>query len=444
MAAMTTATAAHHHPSTELDSGTADSLSVASTPRSIHPNGVHDDSNPPAPVPAAPTQRVRFMCSFGGKILPRPHDNQLRYIGGDTRIVAVNRHTTFSALISKLSKLCGTPNISIKYQLPNEDLDSLITVTTDEDVENMMDEYERLVQTQKSARLRIFLFSTDADSRTSSISSLLDGSTKREHWFLDALNGGSGRGPGLERGQSEVSSIVSEVPDYLFGLDNSDDAPREPKLRNTIKSHLSENHPGSDPGSPNPVVSSPFHSTSSSLAPPPSVPAIPDLPPVKTKPVNSAPVTESGKETPVEGVPEAGENQTVVSQQNGYASSPMWHYPGPAMQPVPVYYYPARPGNLPVQQVPMGAQYVQQIPVHSGQVYSHQVSGMGQVYGGGRPMAAVDPISGRVLTEGVNQPIYYNVRNGGMVQNYPGMVVSGAEEIQGPGGDGKMGRISQS
>ena len=78
----------------ELDSGAADS--VVSSPRP----GYHVSHDP----------RVRFMCSFGGKILPRPHDNQLRYVGGDTRIVAVHRSTTFSTLITKLSKLSGASN----------------------------------------------------------------------------------------------------------------------------------------------------------------------------------------------------------------------------------------------------------------------------------------------------------------------------------------------
>lgn len=363
-------------------------------------------------------------------------------------MVAINRHTTFSSLLSKLSKLSGTSNVSIKYQLPNEDLDALITVTTDEDVENMMDEYDRLVPTHKSSRLRIFLFSTDSDSRPSSISSLLDGSTKREHWFLDALNSGSGRGPGLERGQSEVSSIVSEVPDYLFGLDNSDDAPRESNSKLRIKSILSETHPGSDPGSPAPVVSSPFYSASSSLAPP-SMPGIPDLPPVRTKLVNPVQISEPSKEAPVEGGVEGGE--TVVPQQTGYTSNPMWHYPSPTVQSVPFYYVsgPVRAGNVPVQPVPIGAPYVQQISVPPGQVplgFNHPVSSLGQVYGGGgaRSIPAVDPMSGRIVTEGVNQPIYYGVRNAGVVPTYQGMVVSGAEDIQGPGLDVKMGRVSQS
>ena len=86
---------ASHHPS-ELDSYATDS--VASSPRSDHqPHDVHT--------------RIRFMCSFGGKIVPRPHDNQLRYVGGDTRIVSVHRATNFSGLLTRLSKLSGiSPN----------------------------------------------------------------------------------------------------------------------------------------------------------------------------------------------------------------------------------------------------------------------------------------------------------------------------------------------
>nr|GFB93208.1 putative octicosapeptide/Phox/Bem1p family protein [Tanacetum cinerariifolium] len=92
-----------HYPPEQLPATTTVD-SVASSPRSDHldnnnhPPRVYDDNIAQA--------RVRFMCSFGGKILPRPHDNQLRYVGGDTRIVSVLRHnTTFASLLNKLSKL---------------------------------------------------------------------------------------------------------------------------------------------------------------------------------------------------------------------------------------------------------------------------------------------------------------------------------------------------
>ncbi|KAI3466623.1 hypothetical protein Pfo_023286 [Paulownia fortunei] len=372
------------------------------------------------------------MCSFGGKILPRPHDNQLRYVGGDTRIVAVHRHTNFSSLLSKLSKLSGTTNISIKYQLPNEDLDALITVTADEDVENMMEEYDRLSLGQKSARLRLFLFPTDNnDSRPSSINSLLDGSAKRENWFVDALNGGQAAGPVLERGRSEVSSIVSEVPDYLFGLDNSDDALKEgTKIKN--KNILNDNISISDPGSPAPIVSSPFCSTSSSLAPP-SLHVIPDLPPVKTKPVNTVQVVESEMV-----------NEKMVPQATGYSGGPMWHYPNPAVQSMPaVYYVPGshvQAGNASVQPVQIRAQFVQPYPIAPSQV-PIGFAGVNQVYGAGvRPYE----MPARIITDNASQALYYGARNMAVVPgSYPGMMISGGEEMQGSGPDVMSGRVSQ-
>ncbi|CAA2982556.1 uncharacterized protein LOC111368731 [Olea europaea var. sylvestris] len=421
------------HPVTELDSGTADS--VSSTPRSEH-HHLHDDSA------AVQHTRVRFMCSFGGKILPRPHDNLLRYVGGDTRIVAIHRHITFSSFLSKLSKLSGTTNISIKYQLPSEDLDSLITVTTDEDVENMMDEYDPLSQNQKMARLRLFLFSTDADSRASSISSLLDGSAKRQNWFSDALNGGWG--PVLERGRSEVSSIVSEVPDYLFGLDNSDDAIRESKLKNK-----NDNVSFSDPGSPTPVVSSPFCSTASSLAPP-STPGIPDIPPLRTKPVNPnlVPAVEHKYSQAIEGVAEVVTDK-MGHPQTGFSGAPMGHYPVQTVQhiPTPAVYYvpgPVQTGSNLFPPVPIQTRY-QQLPLAPGQVpvgypQSQPIPGVNLVYGAG-----VMPyeMTTRLMQESANQKVYFRTRDAVPIPgSYPGTVISGREEMQGFGKEGTAGRVS--
>ncbi|KAF9587484.1 hypothetical protein IFM89_003423 [Coptis chinensis] len=372
--------------------------SVTSSPRSDHqPSDIHP--------------RVRFMCSFGGQILPRPHDNQLRYVGGDTRIVAVHRSTTFSSLLTKLSKLSNNPEITVKYQLPSEDLDALISVTTDEDVENMMDEYDRLILSgnSKVARLRLFLFPAGVSraNSISSISSLLDGS-RREHWFFDALNGGSASGT-LERGRSEVSSIMSEVPDYLFGLDNIDEN-RESKLKN--RNVLSENVSVSDPGSPSPgVISSLYCSTTS----------VPDLPPVKTKVDIPITVFMDRKENQID----TGEK--FVAQQTSYPSNTMWNYvpearyqhPAPLQpQPMPVYYVPGLvPGsNVPVpvqvQQVPIQVPFIQRIPSPVGQIptsYRHQVPVVGQVYGAG--IRAVGPVDGYEYQAGMKQdgmsPVYY-------------------------------------
>ncbi|KAH7429840.1 hypothetical protein KP509_09G068200 [Ceratopteris richardii] len=60
-------------------------------------------------------------------------------------------------LSSKLEKLFG-PNLCFKYQLPNEDLDTLISVTCDDDVENLIEEYDRNEARDGTSRLRAFLF----------------------------------------------------------------------------------------------------------------------------------------------------------------------------------------------------------------------------------------------------------------------------------------------
>lgn len=319
-----------------------------------------------------------------------------------------------------------------------------------------MEEYDRIAQNQnpRSARLRLFLFTKgDDDSRASSISSLFDGAANREHWFFDALNSSAT----LERGPSEASSIVSEVPDYLFGLDISDETqPRELKMKSRFVLH--EHVSLSDPGSPAPVVSLPFCSNSSA----PIVPSMPDLPSVKAKPDNPVAKVGSKQSGQVDGYAETVEPQTQQPiQQTGYSGQPMWqyvpdsHYSGPSVQQIPVYYVPGpvQPASAPVQPVPFRAQYIQQqYPVLGGQVpvgYHQPVAGSGQVYGGAvRPVVTMDhayePTMRVVPAEGVNQQVYYGVRNEGLVQGYPGMIVPGGEGLGRTGSDVKPGQISQS
>lgn len=44
----------------------------------------------------SPKSRMKFLCSYGGKILPISADGHLKYVGGETRFVAVPRDITFS------------------------------------------------------------------------------------------------------------------------------------------------------------------------------------------------------------------------------------------------------------------------------------------------------------------------------------------------------------
>lgn len=100
--------------------------------------------------------KLRFLCSFGGKILPRPSDGKLRYVGGETRIISTPKSLSLRELQERTRGICNQSH-TIKYQLPDEDLDALISVSSDEDLQNMIEEYYGIGRLEGSQRLRIFL-----------------------------------------------------------------------------------------------------------------------------------------------------------------------------------------------------------------------------------------------------------------------------------------------
>lgn len=180
-------------------------------PRSRVNETMNDD-----PLPNVPGAKLRLMCSYGGHIMPRPHDKSLCYVGGDTRIVVIDRSSSLKDLCFRLSRtiLNGRP-FTLKYQLPNEDLDNLITVTSDEDLDNMIEEYDRITasaSTMKpsSSRLRVFLFFTKPES-TLSMGSLLD-DAKSETWFVDALNNSGILSRGMSDSAGESFVNLDNVP----------------------------------------------------------------------------------------------------------------------------------------------------------------------------------------------------------------------------------------
>ncbi|XVF36542.1 hypothetical protein REPUB_Repub19eG0066700 [Reevesia pubescens] len=161
--------------------------------------------------------KVKFMCSYGGKIQPRSHDNQLAYVGGDTKILAVDRNIKFSAIMAKLSSMYGGDSeVCFKYQLPGEDLDALISVTNDEDLEHMMLEYDRLYRASvKPARLRLFLFPLNPPL----VAPGFGGSEPKpeREWIVDALN--SMQIQNLDGASPPAAAVPAANADFLFGLD---------------------------------------------------------------------------------------------------------------------------------------------------------------------------------------------------------------------------------
>ncbi|XVF09532.1 hypothetical protein REPUB_Repub07fG0102000 [Reevesia pubescens] len=239
--------------------------SVESSPRSFTDN-TYDD-----PLPAVPGARLRLMCSFGGHIMPRPHDKSLCYVGGETRLVAVDRHCSLSAFCTRLSRalLNGRP-FTLKYQLPSEDLDSLVSVSTDEDLENMIEEYDRLAASSASSvtssRIRLFLFFKKPDTAASMGPLLND--AKSETWFVDVLNG-SGFIP---RGNSDSATMETSLLNLDGEFEGQEGAEEQNKQENTAVHEIQY----SLPASPMVEKTSSFGSTSSS-------PSMSNLPPIRVR-----------------------------------------------------------------------------------------------------------------------------------------------------------------
>ncbi|GLU12963.1 hypothetical protein SLE2022_296160 [Rubroshorea leprosula] len=243
--------------------------SVDSSPRSRTTDSYDD------PLPPVPGVKLCFMCSYGGHIMPRPHDKVLCYVGGDTRLVVVDRHSSFLVLCTRLSRtlLHGRP-FTLKYQLPNEDLDSLVTVTTDEDLENMIEEYDRITvasaSSASSLRIRLFLFFNKPETVAPMGALLAD--PKSETWFVDALNGSML----LPRGQSD-----SVTMDCLLNPDSDLEALVEGRAEGENKEM--KNGTAAIHDVQHSMLDSPMVENASSFGSSSSTPSMANLPPIRVR-----------------------------------------------------------------------------------------------------------------------------------------------------------------
>ncbi|KAE8716566.1 protein MAK16-like protein A-like [Hibiscus syriacus] len=74
---------------------------------------------------------IKFLCSYGGKIIPRYPDGKLRYNGGETRVLAVD------------------PSISFDTRW--------FRSLSDEDLANLIEEYDRVASPPSSLKIRALL-----------------------------------------------------------------------------------------------------------------------------------------------------------------------------------------------------------------------------------------------------------------------------------------------
>ncbi|XP_052307775.1 uncharacterized protein LOC7479203 isoform X3 [Populus trichocarpa] len=125
------------------------------SPRNDSSRGIH--GYPSSGASDSSSTKLKFLCSFGGTILPRPSDGKLRYVGGETRIIRISKNISWQELMQKTVAIYNQSH-TIKYQLPGEDLDALVSVSCDEDLQNMMEECN-VSEDGGSKKPRMFLFS---------------------------------------------------------------------------------------------------------------------------------------------------------------------------------------------------------------------------------------------------------------------------------------------
>lgn len=189
-------------------------LSSTSVPRVPSGGGSsHGLSRGYASSEASETSRtIKILCSFGGKILPRPSDGKLRYVGGETHIIRLGRNISWQELKQKTTAVYNQPHI-IKYQLPGEDLDALISVSNDEDLRNMMEECGLLDNADGSPKLRIFLVSSiEFDDMSFSLGSMDSDSGIQ---YVAAINGMDGIAANSSTGQGLVNTSINELDQFI-------------------------------------------------------------------------------------------------------------------------------------------------------------------------------------------------------------------------------------
>ncbi|PWZ52694.1 hypothetical protein Zm00014a_027269 [Zea mays] len=124
-----------------------------------------------APSRRGDNTHMKLLCSNGGRFQPCGPDGELRYVGGETRVLVVPRTVSFRDLAARLAEMAGgsVQVRAIRHRLADEGVeDVIVTVTCDEEVAHMRDEYDRLRATRPAARFRVYVTTTASSSSAGS------------------------------------------------------------------------------------------------------------------------------------------------------------------------------------------------------------------------------------------------------------------------------------
>ncbi|XP_062189971.1 serine/threonine-protein kinase STE20-like [Phragmites australis] len=161
---------------------------------------------------------MKFLCNFGGRFLPRPIDGMLRYVGGEKHLVRVSRGMSLQGLVSKTTKLIRQAHI-IKYHLPGEQVNVLISVASDDDVHHMIDECIVLEEINERPAMYLFTDEDDEHHVHFAVGSSSDEDTEAQYIALINGYGYTGTGEKLS-GQGPGSASASDLDQLMFDIED--------------------------------------------------------------------------------------------------------------------------------------------------------------------------------------------------------------------------------
>ncbi|GJN37261.1 hypothetical protein PR202_gb26193 [Eleusine coracana subsp. coracana] len=134
------------------------------------------------------------------------------YASSEASDTSRSRNISWQELKLKTTAVYNQPHV-IKYQLPGEDLDALISVSNDEDLRNMMDECGFLESGDGSQKLRIFLVSSiEFDDMSFSLGSMDSDSGIQ---YVAAINGMDGGVAKPSSGHGLANPSINEFEQFI-------------------------------------------------------------------------------------------------------------------------------------------------------------------------------------------------------------------------------------
>ncbi|KAF3436959.1 hypothetical protein FNV43_RR19712 [Rhamnella rubrinervis] len=104
--------------------------------------------------------KIKVLCFSEGHPVFSSRDGSLQYDGGNSYLVHFRNDISYADFCKKMSSLFRMNIRRVRYYLPGH---GLVNMSTDEDVENMIEEYGELNSKQGPQIFKIFLDLIDYD-----------------------------------------------------------------------------------------------------------------------------------------------------------------------------------------------------------------------------------------------------------------------------------------